>query len=60
VRGLSIDLVRRDIVEVFSNNGFGNLPDLNKIVLGGAADHPGFVRIPAKIGKMVSVASVHE
>lgn len=45
---------------IFAYNGVRNLPYLDKIVLRSTANNPWLMLVPAEVGKMVSMASMHE
>lgn len=57
---LSVDLVERQVAVVLANDGVGDLPDLEQVVLCGTADEPGLVGVPAEVCKVVGVTTVHE
>ena len=45
---------------ISTDNGLGHLPNLKKVVLSSAADDPGVVEIPAEIGQVIGVPSMHK
>jgi len=56
----SLKLIHWDIIQILTNNGFGYLPDLDEIVFSCTAYNPWLIDIPAEIGEMVCVATMHE
>lgn len=57
---LRAQLVYRQVTIVAPNDRIGDLPNLQQVVLGSAANHPGLVGVPAEVGQVVGVSTVHE
>jgi len=55
-----IKFVHRDIFEVFADDRLGHFPYLDEIVFRCTANHPWFGLVPAEVGNMISMATVHE
>jgi hypothetical protein len=57
---LSFNLIDWNIIRIFANDGFSNLPNLDQVIFCGTANNPGITRVPAEVREMVSVTSMHE
>ena len=57
---LSVELVYGQVRVILTHDGLCNLPNLQHVVFGCAGDKPRVILVPAEVGEMVGVATMHK